>query len=539
MCEIKQGLFLPTARGASSATAKVVRVVLVPPGQLEVKNQPHPSESSRVGPNLSQEPSPVSSSEYARSPDMPQSLGSYVSNGLPPLQIWPLSANESELSQLFHRYRNRISCYFPFVVIPDVPPAQLHAEKPFLFKAIMMASSYTDRTNQLQLGTQLTEELGRRLLVNGETSMDILQGLLIHIAWYHVYRRHSSQMTNLLQLAIALLADMGLNKPTHGNDRRKYMFDSSRITHGVLAESRMMTNDERRALLGCFYVSSIVCSIFRRVDALEYTPFMDKQLNDLLDTRERESDLLLARMVQIQQFAERVVDTVSYEETDGSQIHHAPVVLHLRALRNEFRTQAQSYPSHIEDREILQLQKYVVEIMIHENGLYNAFWEAPSSTNERIDVLWTLLQSIKSFFEIFWNLSDLAIHEIPYSSWGLSTYVILIFSRLSMLECPGWDHEVAKDNIEFVAVLDALIAKTMSASDYGAARWLSGAQDEVCRRILEKLRFIKSWWQASRPGANLAELKPISPYLDPAASGTFLGDDFWEDLMRDCEPLQF
>ena len=179
----------------------------------------------------------------------------------------------------FFLYRDRISQHFPFVVIPDVPPAQIYAERPFFFKAIIMVASYKTRRYQYQLGTQLTEEVGKRLLVDGERSLDVLQGLLIHVAWcaaflqpyavliklifgylltrYHLHLGQVSQMTNLVQLTIGLLADLGLNKPTHGHDRRQLMFDHSKITNGLLAEPRNLTNDERRALLGGFYVSSM------------------------------------------------------------------------------------------------------------------------------------------------------------------------------------------------------------------------------------------------------------------------------------------
>jgi hypothetical protein len=67
---------------------------------------------------------------------------------------------------LFHIYRTQHAPHFPFVVIFDIPPAQLYAEKPFLLKAMVMAAAYNTRGLQHQLGTQLTEELGKRLLVD-------------------------------------------------------------------------------------------------------------------------------------------------------------------------------------------------------------------------------------------------------------------------------------------------------------------------------------------------------------------------------------
>lgn len=63
-------------------------------------------------------------------------------------------------------------------------------------------------------------------------------------------------MTNLMQLAIAVLADLQLNKPVHANDRRRLIYDGSRNSYGFTSETRTLNNDERRALLCCYYLTS-------------------------------------------------------------------------------------------------------------------------------------------------------------------------------------------------------------------------------------------------------------------------------------------
>ncbi|KAJ5577993.1 uncharacterized protein N7459_006957 [Penicillium hispanicum] len=534
--------------------------------ELEIKNQPHLSDTSRAGhiPS-SQEPSPGSSSgDYARSVDMPQNIGSLLereaSQPSSRLQARPVAASDDDLVELFHIYREELAPFFPFVVIPDVPPAQLYAEKPFLFKAMAMAAAYKTRAFQHQLGTRLTEEVGRRLLVDGERSLDLLQGLLIHIAWYHCHLGRVSQMTNLIQLAIALLADLGFNKPTYGSDRRKLEFDrsSTMASTGVLAESRILTNDEKRALLGCFYISSVfvpclsklmtmliassICAIFRRVHALEYTPYMEKQLQALLDTREYESDMLLARMTQVQEFAERVVQAVPYDDPDKTQFVSAPVVLHLKTLRKEFRLQTQLFPPEIENNVLLLLQKYAVEVLIHENGLYSSLWNPPATVNERIDVLWTLLQSIKAFFHVFIDVPDpMMLFQVPYSSWGQAIYVMLTFSRLASLECPGWDPQVARDTYDFATPIDAIIKQLEMRQEFASAHWLGEQPDLVISRIKDKVQFIKTWWQSyqARSNADQSRSQEIPPPTMDFGPGAVLGDDFWDELMKDCEPLQF
>lgn len=66
------------------------------------------------------------------------------------------------------------------------------------------------------------------------------------------------QMTNLIHLALAVLADLGFDKPAHVNDRRTVIFDGSRSSYGFAEETNLMDNEDRRTLLGCFYVTSVL-----------------------------------------------------------------------------------------------------------------------------------------------------------------------------------------------------------------------------------------------------------------------------------------
>ncbi|KAJ5717361.1 hypothetical protein N7488_003007 [Penicillium malachiteum] len=333
-------------------------------------------------------------------------------------------------------------------------------------------------------------------------------------------------MTNLLQLAIALLADLGLNKPTHGIDRRKLMFDSLRTPQNALAESKALTNDERAS------------AKFRRIPALKYLNNMDQQLKALLASNECQGDMLLARMIHTQQFAERVAEAMRSDEPEDPTIPHAPVALHLKTLRKEFRAQSISSPVDVENNKLLLIQHYAVEILIHDNGLKNSFWNLPSSTNQRIDVLWNLLQNIKAFFETLFQFPPEEMFRIPYSGWGQSTHVILIFARLSNLQFEGWDPQMARDTYDFAAFIEKLIQLLKNTNEYAASGWLSGQDDFVICRSLEKSNIIQKWWQNTRPGLSPSVLHALSPNFDIFKDSS-LGDDFWDELMRDCEPLQF
>ena len=78
-------------------------------------------------------------------------------------------------------------------------------------------------------------------------------------------------MTALLQLAITLLVDLGLNKlPDDASRRQQTVMDDARIASGFGAstDSRSHTAEEQRAFAGCFYLTSVYVILFSKSGAM-------------------------------------------------------------------------------------------------------------------------------------------------------------------------------------------------------------------------------------------------------------------------------
>ena len=91
-----------------------------------------------------------------------------------------------EAESLLLEFQENMTEQFPFVVIhPDSTSQSLHHERPLLWKAIMVAASHRNSDRQLALGARLVEDLITRLLFRAEQSLELLQALLILIAWYY------------------------------------------------------------------------------------------------------------------------------------------------------------------------------------------------------------------------------------------------------------------------------------------------------------------------------------------------------------------
>ena len=96
-----------------------------------------------------------------------------------------LEPDEHEAEFLLCEFKTNLAEQFPFVVLRlDSTSQSLQHEKPLLWKAIMVASSHRTSDRQMALGANLMEDLTVRLLLKAERSLDLLQALLILIAWY-------------------------------------------------------------------------------------------------------------------------------------------------------------------------------------------------------------------------------------------------------------------------------------------------------------------------------------------------------------------
>lgn len=81
-------------------------------------------------------------------------------------------------------FKTVLTPHFPFVIVPaNVSAADLRQEKPFLFLAILASASYDNMPLQRLLGAEVKKSISTRMILNGEISFDLLQGLLVYLAW--------------------------------------------------------------------------------------------------------------------------------------------------------------------------------------------------------------------------------------------------------------------------------------------------------------------------------------------------------------------
>lgn len=136
-------------------------------------------------------------------------------------------------AELLRYFREELMPQFPFVLVTGSDVEDIQSSRPILMTTIRTVArpqKTRSRSNQV---SHLMGVLTEQMLLRADRSLDILSGILTILAWHHFHCLRHSQLNNLLSLADGLIADLGLGK-----------------------EAKETTNEERRLVLGAWYLKS-------------------------------------------------------------------------------------------------------------------------------------------------------------------------------------------------------------------------------------------------------------------------------------------
>lgn len=150
---------------------------------------------------------------------------------------------------------------------------------------------------------------------------------------------------NLLHLCMALTVDLGLNRPqSHGQLQLRVVIDTTSLLHGKGVTQGLRTADERRALLGCYYVCAKLSHSFKRLDPIRYTQHLEDCCQALIAEAEYPSDIVLVQHVRLLRVLERY-----HPHAIGQTALTVPVRSFVRCFEEDIQKFRQSVP-----RELLE-----------------------------------------------------------------------------------------------------------------------------------------------------------------------------------------
>ncbi|KAH8714853.1 hypothetical protein GQ44DRAFT_408067 [Phaeosphaeriaceae sp. PMI808] len=252
----------------------------------------------------------------------------------------PVEPDETLLSI----YRNQLSSPLPFVIIPArTTPRQLQATRPFLMKVIRMVASVRHLRLVRGQSRAVMEHISNAILMRSERSLDLLQGILVFLGSYHYHCMAHAQFNNLIRLATSLVEDIDLSTCPKSQQRR------SQLPLVRAEEPVSRTNEEKRALLGVWYISSNAGLVVKQLAFTRYTKYMDQCLKDLDDAREYKTDQLAIQLVHIQRLTEKIIHFHSSDSPVDEQLGspEPSTMARLEAFRVELDSLRNALPPNL------------------------------------------------------------------------------------------------------------------------------------------------------------------------------------------------
>ncbi|KFZ20552.1 hypothetical protein V501_00059 [Pseudogymnoascus sp. VKM F-4519 (FW-2642)] len=365
---------------------------------------------------------------------------------------------------------------FPFVVIPpNMSLDYFRREKPFLLLSILVISSNSNLQFQDRLETELRETLSRKVIINCEKSLDLLQGLMIYLSRYHYYfQPERQQFYQLSQMMIAMAVDLGITRPDARRSCDPSRFASGDSWNCSISASELPSDIEaRRIFLGCYYLSSCLSTVFRKPNDLRYNDYVEDCYQTLIEANATPSDFLLPYFVRLQRLAEEVNTTFeydAYEQPPALDTFRTNTLV--KTFCKRLRNFEDSFPSEVWNNAAIKMAQLSLHIYINEVGLYATrsypFESDCGQTScrewyssvARTDSLASCLEATKSFLDRYLMLSNEEMRQNTVMEEMKLVRAILILGRFSLgVDTPHLKAACLRESAQSSYYMEALIQR--------------------------------------------------------------------------------
>ncbi|KAF2275747.1 uncharacterized protein EI97DRAFT_71001 [Westerdykella ornata] len=202
----------------------------------------------------------------------------------------------AQINHCVEVYRTSLVDSFPFVPLPaDESCSHVLHRRPLLALAILVVSNHDHPPIQQSLSQDFRKVVMAKI-INGVRSLDLVQALLVFIAWHHQYMdSNTTPVGLLLHFCITLAGELGLDD----------------IPPGPQSEAEHRSSREaKRAFLGCYYVSgSLPIHNLSKSRPMTYSESIRMYTSELHARREFETDAMLPTLMETCRFLEDVEET--------------------------------------------------------------------------------------------------------------------------------------------------------------------------------------------------------------------------------------
>lgn len=444
-----------------------------------------------------------------------------------------MSFEEADL--LLQEYMSTMLPQFPFVPLETGSVVEMSREQPILLKAILFTCRPPSQSIRAEFEQWFRQYIAHQVVVLGAKRLELLQAIIIFLAWndfrYYVDTRH----TSLLQLAAGLVNDTGLsrNPDNQGLMFRSFIDDAS-ILRNEFKRREQHTNNERRAVLGLFYVTSSISSLLNRAPCIGYTVYFEECCDALIRDHEYPTDALLAQLVRVQQMATKVNNSF-LEAIDGvtrpsQRSFHALAILIMQKELDQWMDQLSP---DLKTNQLIYSHYNAVLVRLYEPVVHVPASEWPGEGLSRAQRIWDYFQHARTLCNTFLSCPP---ENLSRSTFVLTAHLAMGMIKLIRLHCledPDWDTATASKTAKLMELQARLSNHFQAAScARGPKRVVMEERQDLLMSYAERLKMLQRWCLVNLP-QHSTDPNPASVVTDPVLYNNLyqLGDfEFWQML---------
>ncbi|CAI7598556.1 unnamed protein product [Penicillium glandicola] len=409
-----------------------------------------------------------------------------------------LPAYDREISSLIYvppamaqkcldQFRTRNLQYLPFVYIPsNMTSDQLKQKYPFLW----------------------------RVMIDIAPSLDLLLGIMTFISWVTYTKRPFINV--YAHVLMAVVAELGINQSAPDKYSAMHSF---KLAIGMKqSPPTARTLEERRAVLGCFLISSSAALAMSRIDAMRWTPHMEESLSILAEAKECPQDELLITQVKIY----LILDKVYQLRRDGEAF--ISLSFYLDSFKKKLDTVKSQISPRLQQNRVVRMYLYNAEIIINELSM-----EDPTVANSpdlhRLDSLYTSLRATKGWLDVWLELEGEDYLQLSCIIFFQFTRAIVNLYKLSILEDPAWSKSMVRETANVLEYLNRNEVNIQKCPEY--ITFDENREMNILEKGLRMMQGMRMNW-----GPKLMEMwRPNMPANNGIDSGMIQSDAILPDVM--------
>ncbi|KAH8821930.1 hypothetical protein F5884DRAFT_107989 [Xylogone sp. PMI_703] len=454
--------------------------LLSSPGVIFSTKGPNPQSPAQFSPqdlsNISQPHSEVENEELLEVSSTPSDFDQF-----PDVICKGIISSETAANYL-ESYRAHVF-NFPFLVIgPQETLGSMKQYRPLLLLSVLTVSAKLNSKHQKSLESELRRTLSRKVIVNGEKSLDILQGLLVYLCWYHYYfNPERQQLYQLYKLAIAMAEDLRI---TEYNVSLDGLAENHQGRHLPYLSSEEI--EAKRTFLGVYYLSSCLSLIFKRRNALNYTPYVEDCCKVLSEANQAPYDYQLQYYIQLQRLTEEITCAFGYDNSQRVPfLDPVRIELLVRVFNNQLKQLEALLPLDTQNNVVLKLLCLTAHIYINEIGFHAAQSNCPVlgvathhdwiSSIQRSETLQQALNAAKKFLDEYLVLPVDELRRQTIMEESNLVYAISILGKFtSGVWTPNIEAIYFREAANFNYYMETLIAQL---------EWLVTSAENGCEQV--------------------------------------------------------